>query len=110
MTSIPNRFYRGWCSNEGNKRSNIVHYLISTIRDLPDYEGGVIPEEVKSLEEYFNLDARAVDDPYYVVFATFRIDTLRGKIKIFETPDLKGAIFIVEQITGNKVKETDEKV
>jgi hypothetical protein len=109
MTTIPNRFYRGWCSNEGNKRSNIVHYLISTIRDLPDYEGGVIPEEVKSLEEYFNIDQEAVDDPYYAVYATFRIDIPRGKLKIFETPDLKVAIFIVEQITGNKVQEIDEK-
>jgi hypothetical protein len=107
MTTIPNRFYRGWCSNEGNDRSHILHYVIETIRDLSDYGGGVIPEEVKSLEEYFNLDEEAVDDPYYGIYATFKYDIKSGRIKIFETPELKVAIFIVEQLTGNKVKEID---
>jgi hypothetical protein len=109
MTSIPNRFYRGWCSNEGNGNSHILHYIIETIRDLSDYEGGVIPEEVKSLEEYFNIDGEGVNEPYYAIYGTFKHDIPRGRIKIFETPDLKVAIFIVEQLTGNKVKEIDEK-
>jgi len=105
VASIPNRFYKGWCSNEGNPRSHILHYHISTIRDLSDYEGGTIPEEVNSLEEYFNLDQEAIGDPYYAVYATFRFDIQRGPIKIFEGDDLKTAIFIVENLSGNKVIE-----
>jgi hypothetical protein len=72
---------------------------------LPDYEGGLIPEEVKSLEEYFNLDEEAEGEPYYAVYATFRFDTQRGPIKIFEGDDLKTSIFIVENLSGNKVIE-----
>ncbi len=49
----------------------------------------------------------AKDDPYYAVYATFKMDIQRGPIKIFETPDLKVAIYIVEQLTGNSVKEDE---
>lgn len=108
MISYPNKLFRGWCSNEGNPRSHILHYHIYTIRDLPDYEGGYIPEEVRTLEEYFNLDEVAVGEPYYAIYGTFRMNIPRGPIKIFETEDLKAAIFIVEELSGNKVME-DEK-
>jgi hypothetical protein len=107
VMSNPNRFFRGWCSNEGNPRSHILHYLICTIRDLSDYEGGTIPEEVKNLEEYFNLDEEAIGDPYYAVYATFRLNIPKGPIKIFEGDDLRTAIFIVEKLSGNKVIEND---
>lgn len=107
MVSIPNRLFKGWCSNEGNKRSKILHYHIYTLRDLTDYEGGRIPEEVSSLEEYFNTDMMGIDEPYYAVYATFKLDIARGPIKIFETPDLKVAIFVIEQLTGNKVIEDE---
>lgn len=107
MASIPNRFYNGWCSNEGNPRSHILHYTIRTIRDLSDYEGGTIPEEVKNLEEYFNLDKEAIGDPYYAVYVTFRLNQKSGRVKIFEGDDLRTAIFIVESLSGNKVIEND---
>lgn len=107
MVSIPNRFYNGWCSNEGNPRSHIIHYIIRTIRDLSDYEGNTIPEEVKTLEEYFNLDEESVGDPYYAVYASFKFDFKSGPIKIFEGDDLKTAIFLVETLSGNKVIEND---
>jgi hypothetical protein len=108
MGSIPNRFYRGWCSNEGNSRSHVLHYHISTIRDLSDYEGGIVPEEVKSLEEYFNLDEESVDEPYYAVYATFKFDFARGPIKVFTTEELREAIFLVESLTGNKIVEKND--
>lgn len=105
--TYPNRFFRGWCSNEGNPRSNILHYHIYTIRDISDYEGGSIPEEAKSIEEYFNVDGEGVGDPYYAVFGTFKMNISRGQIKLFETDRLKDAIFMVESITGNTVAEYD---
>lgn len=107
MASCPNRLYRGWCSNEGNKQSHILHYHIHTIRNISDYNGGIIPEEVNSLEEYFNIDGLSLDDPYYAVYGTFKFDIPRGPVKIFETDELRVAIYIVEQLTGNKVKEDD---
>lgn len=105
MVSYPNRYFKGWCSNEGNKRSHILHYHIYTIRDISDYNGGTIPEEVNSLEEYFNVDGLGLNESYYAVYATFKMDIPKGPIKIFETQDLKVAIYIVEQLTGNKVQE-----
>lgn len=107
MENHPNRLFNGWCSNEGNPRSRILHYSIRTIRNLSDYEGGIIPEEVRNLEEYFNMDEMAIDDPYYAVYATFKFDIPRGPIKVFETDELRSAIFVVESLSGNKVKEYD---
>ncbi len=48
-----------------------------------------------------------IDEPYYAVYGSFKFDFVRSPIKILETPDLKVAIDIVEQLTGNKIKETD---
>lgn len=107
MVSYPNRLFNGWCSNEGNPRSHILHYHIRTVRDITDYNGGTIPEEVETLEEYFNTDLMSNDDPYYAVYATFKMDIPKGPIKIFETPDLKVAVYIVEQLSGNKVIEDE---
>lgn len=107
MVSHPNKFFRGWCSNEGNPRSRILHYRIYTIRNISDYQGGSIPEEVESIEEYFNLDDQSIGDPYYAVYATFKFDIPRGPIKVFETDELRSAIFIVESLTGNKIQEYD---
>jgi hypothetical protein len=108
MAGLPNKLFRGWCSNEGNTRSRILHYQIVTIRNIKDYDGGFIPEEVKTLEEYFNLDDISTDEePYYAIYGTFKLDVPRGPIKIFETDELRVAIFVVEQLTGNKVREDE---
>ena len=107
MASYPNRFFKGWCSNEGNKRSKIIHYIISSVRDISDYSGGRIPEEIESLEEYFDVDGLSLGEPYYAIYGTFKLDVARGPIKIFETDELRVAIFIVEHLTGNRVKENE---
>lgn len=107
VVSYPNKFFRGWCSNEGNTRSNILHYHIYTLRDITDYNGGSIPDEVNTLEEYYNLDNMSKSEPYYAVYGTFKFNVSRGPIKIFETEELRSAIFIVEQISGNKVVENE---
>ena len=107
MTSYPNRLFKGWCSNEGNNNSHILHYHIVTVRNINDYNGGTVLDEINSLEEFFNIDGIGVDDPFYVVSGTFKMNISRGPVKIFETPDLKVAVFVVESLTGNKVVEQD---
>lgn len=107
MVSYPNKLFRGWCSNEGNERSHILHYHIYTLRDITDYNGGSIPDEVNSLEEYYNLDGLTKGDPYYAIYGTFKFNISRGPIKIFETDELKVAILVVEHLSGNKVIEND---
>ena len=107
MVSYPNKLFRGWCSNEGNKNSHILHYRICTVRDISDHNGGTIPEEVFTLEEYFNIDGIGIDEPYYMVYGSFKLDFPQGPIKILETYDLKSAINIVETLSGNKVIENE---
>lgn len=107
MVSIPNRLFKGWCSNEGNPRSHILHFLIDTVREIDDHNGGTILDTIETLEEYFNLDTLGESEPFYIVSASFKLDIPRGPIKVFETPDLKVAIFIVEELTGNKVQESE---
>lgn len=107
MVSYPNKMFKGWCSNEGNSRSHILHYWIDTVREIDDHNGGTIVDTIETLEEYFNFDDLSENEPFYVVSGTFKFDIPRGPIKIFETPDLKVAIFIVESLTGNKVIESE---
>lgn len=107
MVSYPNKLFNGWCSNEGNSRSNILHYHIYTIRDITDYNAGSIPEEIKTLEEYYNLDGLSKSDPYYAIFGTFKFNINRGPVKIFETEELTVAIYVLEQLTGNQVIENE---
>lgn len=105
MLNYPNRLFSGWCSNEGNKKSNVLRYDIYTVRDITDYNGGSLSEEVTTLEEYFNLDSLSTGDPYYAVYLTFKSNVPRGPIKAFETAELKVAIYIVQQLSGNAVIE-----
>lgn len=107
MVSYPNKLFKGWCSNEGNGRSHILHYHIDTVREINDYNGGTVVDSIETLEEFFNIDGLSDNEPYYVVSGTFKFDIPRGPIKIFETPDLKVAVFVVESLTGNKVMENE---
>lgn len=107
MVTYPNRLFKGWCSNEGNPRSHILHYHIYTVRDINDYNGGTLSEEIATLEEYFNTDGLSIGEPYYAIYGTFKLDIPKSPIKIFETDDLKSAVYIVEELTGNHVKENE---
>lgn len=108
MVSYPNKLFTGWCSNEGNTKSNILHYHIYTVRDIYTHDGELITEEITTLEKYFDIDNISKDDPYYLISATFKLNIPSGPIKISTTNHLKDAINIVEQITGNKVIEYEK--
>ena len=105
MSSVPNRLFSGWCSNDGNDQSHILHYEIVTVRRMTDDYNSDFIEEVKTLEEYYNMDGLGVDDPFYAVYGTFKLNIPRGSLKLFESDDLKSAIFIVQELSGNKVVE-----
>jgi len=90
-----NRIFKGYCENTGNERSNILLYDILTIRDIYSYNA----------EEYFNLDNLSASDPYYAIYATFK--TKHKQVKVFESEELRSAIFVVEQMTGNRVVENE---
>lgn len=105
MKNIPNSLYDGWSSNRGNDQSEFIYYRILTIRDIKnDYE--TIPEEIKNLEEYYNIDGFGIDDPYYVIYGVYKIDIPKTMKKIGEFLNLKEAIQALTSITGNDVQES----
>jgi hypothetical protein len=107
MTTYPNRLFKGWCSNEGNIRSNFLHYIISTVRIVYDSDGFIFKEEIKTLEEYFNIDNRSVDDPFYTIYGSFKFDFVRSALVIGEYENLTQAIDMAECLSGHKVQEYD---
>jgi hypothetical protein len=83
-----------------NPKSPIEGFEIVTCRELPDYEGGTILEEVRTAEEFLNTDEQALDDPFYRVFAVYRKEINRTKKVIGDFYDIKNAISLIEDLTG----------
>lgn len=106
MVSYPNRFFHGFCPNNGNVKSHFRHYIIETVHDIPDYEGGTIPETVNRMEDYYVYDDR-VGEPYYMVYGSFKPDFVQCAKLIATFDDLKEAIELAEHLSGNVVSETD---
>lgn len=83
-----------------NHRSPIEGFEIITCRELSDYEGGIIIEQVKTVEEYLNADEQALDDPFYRVFAVYKKETCRSKKALADFNDIKQAVSFIEDLTG----------
>lgn len=96
-----NRIFSGVCFNTGNVKSNVQKFEILSVRDIYSWDGEIVPETIETAEEYYNLDNLSAGDPYYAVYATFKEG--HRSIKIFESEELRSVIFVVEQLTGNKV-------
>lgn len=76
---------------------------------MPDYEGGTIIETINKVEDFYFDDER-VSEPFYVVYGSFKIDFKTSSMLIASFPDLYRAIDLVENLTGNYVKETEQPI
>lgn len=85
-----------------NNQSYFEAFEIVTCRELPDYEGGTIIEEVKTAEEFHNADMMAIDKPFYRVFGIYR-NKLRSKKALGDFYRPKEAAIFVQEITGSHV-------
>ncbi|MEB3201395.1 MAG: hypothetical protein VKK05_01105 [Synechococcus sp.] len=83
-----------------NPKSPIEGFEIVTCRELPDYNGGTILEEVRTAEEFLNADEEALDHPFYRVFAVYRKETNRSKKAIADFYDVRHAMFFIQDLTG----------
>lgn len=83
-----------------NLKSPIEGFEIVTCRELSDYSGGTILEEVRTVEEFLNADEQALDDPFYRVFAVYKKETNRPKKVLADFYDIKQAVCFIEDITG----------
>lgn len=109
MLDKHNRFFHGFCSNEGNNRSSFRYYIIETIRNISDYEGGSILETVNKLEDFYFDDDR-IGEPFYAVFGSFKTGFPKSSMLVGTFENLSQAIDLVESLTGNYVKETEQPV
>jgi hypothetical protein len=86
-----------------NPKSPIEGFEIITCRELPDYEGGTILQEIKTAEEFLNTDGESIDEPFYRIFAVYRKETSRSKKAIGDFYNIKNAMSFLQDITGTDV-------
>lgn len=64
---MSNTLCNGRVKNNNNK-SPIAYFLLVTVREFPDYEGGTYIDEIRDAEQFFNSDADGIDEPYYQIY------------------------------------------
>jgi len=81
------------------KDSYFKAFEIITCREISDYEGGTIIEEVRTAEEFLNADELALDQPFYRVFGIYKNkNRTRKAIGDFYNP--KDASSFIQELTG----------
>jgi hypothetical protein len=65
------KLINAYVSNSSTK-SAYSGFEIITCREISDYDGGTIIEQVKTFEEYLNADEVAISEPFYRIFAVYR--------------------------------------
>jgi hypothetical protein len=83
-----------------NTKSPIEGFQIITCRELSDYEGGTVIEQVKTAEEFLNADEAALDEPFYRIFAVYRKGTNRSPKAIADFYEIKQAMSFIEDLPG----------
>ena len=97
-----NRLCNCYVQNTSDK-SHFKAFEIVTCREMPDYEGGTIIEEVKTAEEFLNTDEEALDDPFYRIYAIYKDGAFKARKAIGDFHNIVDATIFLEEITGNKV-------
>jgi hypothetical protein len=57
-----------------NSKSPISHYILITVREYNDYQGGTYIDEIKSADDFVNNDITAIDDPFYRIYGEKRTE------------------------------------
>ncbi len=97
-----NRLCNAFALNTNN-RSVIKAFEIITCREINDYEGGTIIQQVKTAEDFLDTEDEAIDEPFYRIFAVYKQDYFRTKKAIGDYYDIKEAMSFIEELTGNPV-------
>jgi len=86
-----------------NDKSPIVGFEIITCRELNDYEGGTIIEQIKTAEDFLNTDEFGLDEPFYRVFAVYKKDYHKSRKAISDFYNVKEAVTFIQELSGNRV-------
>lgn len=109
MVTKNNRYYHGYCRNNGNLKSSVNYYIIETVNEITDYEGGGVVETINSMEDFYFDDER-IGDPFYAIYATLKEGSTKRSILISTKDSLDDAIYLVQSLSGNHMIETDQPV
>ena len=93
-----NRLCNAFALNTNNK-SVIKGFEIITCREMNDYQGGTMIQELKTAEDFLDTDEFGLDDPFYRVFAVYKKDYFRNT-DVLIVDDIKDAQMIVEVRSG----------
>lgn len=97
--SFDGKLVNSYTPNNNNK-SYFKAYEIVTCREIPDYEGGTIIEQVKTAEEFLNADEEAVDVPFYRVFGIYKDGYHKTRKALGDFYNVTDASTFIEEITG----------
>lgn len=97
-----NRLCNCYVQNTSEK-SHFEGFQVVTCREMPDYEGGTIIEEVRTAEEFLNTDEEALDDPFYRIYAIYKDKAFKTRKAIGDFHNIVDATIFLEELTGNKV-------
>lgn len=86
--------------NHHNSKSYFQAFEIITCREISDYEGGTIIEEVKTAEEFLNADEIALDQPFYRVFGIYKPEYYKTRKALGDFYNVTDASTFIEEITG----------
>ena len=100
--SRSNRLCNAFALNT-NDKSVIRGFEIITCREMSDYNGGTIIEQLKTAEDFLDTDEFGLDDPFYRVFAVYKKDYYKARRAIGDYYDIKEATTFISELTGSKV-------
>lgn len=97
-----NRLCNAFALNTNNK-SVIKGFEIITCREMNDYYGGTMIQELKTAEDFLDTDEFGLDEPFYRVFAVYKDSYFRKRKAIGDYYNVKDAMLFIEELTGNPV-------
>lgn len=84
-----------------NPKSPISHFILMTVREYNDYDGGTYIDEIKSVTDFMDNAYKAIDDPFYRIYGEKKEDSVSPSlIFIAEFFDIKKAKDFLYNITG----------
>ena len=84
-----------------NPKSPISHFILMTVREYNDYDGGTYIDEIKSITDFIDNAYKAIDDPFYRIYGEKKEDSVSPSlIFIAEFFDIKKAKDFLYNITG----------
>lgn len=84
-----------------NKKSLISHFILMTVREYMDYDGGTYIDEIKNSTDLLYNEHKAIDEPFYRIYGEKKEkDDKINLIFITEFFHINHAINFLYDITG----------